>query len=905
MVSIEPIKNSAKATDYFQKEDYYTRDKSGHGAWVGNGVGQLGLRDVTPEAFQSILEGRDPDGNTLVPPASNGIHRPGWDFTFSPDKSVSLVWAFGNEEQRAAVIRAHNAAKDYTMNYFERNLIQARVTVNGSTSRINTGNIVAARFDHFSSRELDPDLHTHVVVANMTMCPDGKFRAIANEKALSRELAIALYHNQVAYELKGEGFPVYMKKHESGNSWYACIAGAPEPMVSLFSKRSHQIDESVERFERKYLNASRGKLRHITSLGTRRSKLSVHEEALKEYWSDQLKESGFTAKDLSDAIEQARTKMQTREIKYDAKNIVEAACNALNEQQSTFSREAALMTSARISAGNCPSRALESAFYELEGSTIICLDKEAGIYTTERMKGIEEGILRDVRAGSASFPPLFSEQQVQKVVSERYGHLTEGQKKALEHVLTARDRVIGIQGDAGTGKTTMLRAAREQLEGQGYRVRGLSFTGKAAQELQNGAGIRSSTLHSFLPGINTPEIALTPKEAWFVDEASMVGSHKMSEIISAAQKANARLVLVGDTKQLQSISAGNIFKNLQESGIMKTVEMKEVVRQQTDEYKEIVSKIAEKETEKAFDLLARKNKIKEIADPAERHEAIVARVISQADHKDTLVVTAMNRDRRELNARIREALRQKGKLSGPEYEFTVRETRSISPANKLFADSYQQGDIVRATASIKGLRNGAEGVVFDVNARDQTITVRTAAGNTIPVNVRENGKNLAVFEEKLSRFTEKDKVVFLKNDKSLGVQNGLTGQITRLDEQGNITVRIDSGRNVTWNVRRHYNYIDHGYAVTTYKSQGQTSKEVILNADVNKKTSYQEFYTAVTRGKLDLAIYTNGTETLKEQAKTEARNITTIDFKTQIEAEVSLVAKSVYEKDLRLGRDGI
>ena len=903
MVTITPVKDAAGAKGYFQKDDYYTRDSAGHRAWVGKGAAELGLTDVTPEAFQAILEGKDPEGNVLVQAASNGVHRPGWDFTFSPAKSVSVVWAFGSTEQQVAIAAAHNAAIDSTLKYIEDNLIQARVTNKGITSKMNTGNIIAARFDHFTTRELDPDLHTHVVIADITKCPDGKYRAVANEKVFARELVTAFYNNELAFELKERGFGVTLKKYSTGNSRYACIEGIDEKITDQYSKRTDQIEKAVEKLSESYPNASREELRQMACLGTRQRKASVDKAVLNESWNSQLHEIGYTRDALAASIDKAREDMQSQNVKYDPKAVLEMSSRVLNEHESTFTREKILTAAARISGGDYRLNALESAFYELQGSTIICLDKEAGIYTTERMKGIEEGILRSVKDGSEYFPRVFTNQQVQKETSERYNHLTDDQKKALEHILTARDRVIGIQGDAGTGKTTMLNAAREQLEGQGYIVRGFSFTGKAAKELQSGAGISSTTLHSFLPKIGSPEIALTTKEAWFIDEASMVGSQQMSDLIAASEKANARLILVGDTKQLQSISAGNIFKNLQESGIMKTVEMKETVRQKTDEYKEIVSKIAEKQTEKAFELLARKNKIKEIADPAERHEAIVARVISQADHKDTLVVTALNRDRKELNTRIREALRQKGKLIGPEYEFTVRETRSISPADKLFADSYQQGDIVRATAAMKGLRNGAEGVVFDVNAREQTITIRTAAGNTVSVNVLEYGNNLAVFEEKLSGFTEKDKVVFLKNDKNLGVQNGLTGQITRIDEQGNITVRIDSGRNVSWNVRRHYNYIDHGYAVTTYKSQGQTSKEVILNADINRETSYQEFYTAVTRGKLDLAIYTNGTEALKEQAKTEARNITTLDFQTQIQAEVSLIAKSVYQNDLNIGRD--
>ncbi|HBA55355.1 MAG TPA: hypothetical protein DCZ04_13115, partial [Syntrophorhabdus aromaticivorans] len=150
--------------------------------------------------------------------------------------------------------------------------------------------------------------------------------------------------------------------------------------------------------------------------------------------------------------------------------------------------------------------------------------------------------------------------QVQERTRELHDYLTADQKKALEHILTSQDRVIGIQGDAGTGKTSMLHAAREELERKGYIVRGMTFTGKASKELQTGAGVESQTLHSFLPKAQTPEFTPSEKEAWFVDEVSMVGSKQMGELVNAAKKANARVILVGDTKQLQSIEAGRMFQ---------------------------------------------------------------------------------------------------------------------------------------------------------------------------------------------------------------------------------------------------------------------------------------------------------------------------------------------------------
>ena len=184
--------------------------------------------------------------------ASNGVHRPGWDLTFSPSKSISVAWAFGNEEQKAAILAAHDAAVTSTMKYLEDNLIEARMTVNTKTSRVTTGNIVAARFDHYTTRELDPELHSHVVVANVTQCPDGTYRAVANEKIFAREFQIALYENELAAELKQRDFSVSMTKYDTGNSHYASIDGIDDVVTNHFSKRSDQIDKAIEPLKEHY-----------------------------------------------------------------------------------------------------------------------------------------------------------------------------------------------------------------------------------------------------------------------------------------------------------------------------------------------------------------------------------------------------------------------------------------------------------------------------------------------------------------------------------------------------------------------------------------------------------------------------------------------------------------------------
>lgn len=913
MVSITNI-SSAQASHYYRKDNYYLK---ADGLWQGKGAEALGLQgEVQKESFEKLIFGQDPEGNQLV--SSGREHRAGIDLTFSAPKSVSICALVIDDDR---ILDAHDRAVSEALRYVEQHYAQARQTNNRVSKRVDTQNLVIAVFSHDVSRELDPQLHTHAVVMNMTQRPDGQWRALSNEEIFQNKMLIGqIYRNELARNLKELGYSV-----RSDHRGLFEIEGIDEKLIEHFSRRADQIQEKVQELQKLYPYIEDQKLREIATLGSRVAKKDVDMNTVREVWQERLELQGYTKEgimhELMQKAEQARGRTMTEQ------EYIHAAARIQTEQESTFTREDILKTAMTLSVGEYRHQDLEKAF--LEDREIVRLDRN--IYTTREMMSIEKEIAEKVRQGHNCIHAIAEKENVQKGIksfeAQKGITLTQGQKDAINHILTSRDAYIGIQGDAGTGKTTMLAAIREQAEKEGYEIRGLGFTGKAAAEVEMQAGIKSQTIDSFLlllekekgpedinarfdlyrenldhikdiekrhdaierlEDIRAEALDRYPdpdkkKQIWVVDEASMLGSRKMHELMLKAELENAKVVFIGDVKQLQSIEAGRTFQKLQETGELRTVRMAEIQRQRDESYRDIVSDMSEKRIGQALQKLEKQNRIFEIPDRHDRLNAITQDYMAHG--KDTIVVTARNADRNDLNRMIRTELKQRNALSQKDHTFVVRESKNLSPVEKHFPQNYQLGDIVVSRrAGVLG-RAGTEARVIHISDTI-TVTVRTRDGKDRVLDLKTQGQDLAVYQEKEQQFCQGDRVVFLKNDKGLNVKNGQIGEIKSIDEKGNARIQMEDGRVKDVNLKNQYNYIDHGYAVTSFKSQGQTSRSVIYHADTSRDLSFNQAYVAMTRGKEDLKIYTDSRESFKEKIHLEQTKTSTLDYsKTEVSLE--------------------
>ncbi len=541
MLSIAKFSSAPDPAAYYlevianERDDYYVASGEAPGRWIGAGAERLGLTgEVDPEALRAVLEGRDPASGE---PLMGWRKVPGFDLTLSAPKSVSLLWGLGEERQAAEVAVAHDAAVRAAVRYLEDEACVVRRGRGGAT-HLRGGGLVSAAFRHRTSREADPHLHTHLVTANMTLGPDGRWSALHTaaiyrhgrtagfvyQSVLRRELADRL-GVRFAPSVPGVGEVVGISKH----------------LRRAFSRRRIEIEASMAEHG---AHSARGA--QAATLDSRPAKPEpVDEQVLRQEWRRRAAEVGFTG-----AVPTGR-------------NVPVVAGDdqlgtLLTEQDATFDRRQVIRAVAETSIQGLSYDAIrERADGFLGGSAVV--EVASGCWTTPEMLALEADALRRALAGPATV--AVDQTALVRAVRARPSISVE-QALAVKRVTVTDAPVAVIVGHAGTGKTFALDAAREAWHNTGLRVRGAALAARAARELQAGSGIPSQTIASLLRDLASGRDRLYRTDVLVLDEAGMVGTRQLHRLIDRTTNVGAKLVLVGDTKQLAEIEAGGLFAAL-------------------------------------------------------------------------------------------------------------------------------------------------------------------------------------------------------------------------------------------------------------------------------------------------------------------------------------------------------
>ncbi|SDF31667.1 MobF family relaxase [Sporolituus thermophilus] len=807
MLSISNI-SANQAASYYDRDGYYARmDNTGGDQWQGKLKDELALPDnVKPEDFNKLVNERK--------------ERAGYDLTFSAPKSVSVAMCLG-EEHRQNMIEAHHVAVQKTLELIEQREIGARVTKDGVTEHIKTGNMLCAKFDHFVNRNHDPQLHTHAVILNKTQY-QGKWYAVDNSDLYKNKILYGqIYRNALAQELMKKGYEIAVTDPEKG---FFELKGIDQRTIDEFSSRRQEILEKLKEWG---TNTPEAAAKAV--ILTRKAKENRDMNVLMESWKETISELGGATLTKSFAPIVPGKEQQ--------KEAFDQAVSRLSRKSFAFSERE--LKRAVLAAG-VGSGMTEDQYAELlkaeTGKNLVALggrrDKEDGetYYTTRKNLEIEKEIFREVARTRNTMPGL-TRQKASDILSQALAKdnasLSKQQRNAVLDITTTKDQYYAVQGLAGTGKTHMLNYARQVLENEGYTVLGACFTGKAASGLQEDAKIPSSTIHSFLNRLereagnqklgedmqNKTEWDLTGlkpggrKEAWIIDEASMVDNNTMHYLMQAARAKGAKVVFVGDRQQLLPVGIGNAFSVLTETGKIGTVTLDEIRRQKNHELLQAVREAVQGDLAKALEILEKDMQV--IAEHKDRMNAIVAEYTAMTPEKQkgTVILTAGNKDRRYLNEAIRAELKRQGQLS-PGIEFKVQDA-----SGKTFKREFAAGD----------------------------------------------------------------KIIFLQNDNKLDVRNGQTGIVTKIDgtvltvQSGSKTIAVDLEQ---------YKKIDHGYAMTAHKAQGITTDRVLINLDSSQKhlNSRNAFYVDISRARHEVKVFTDNKEKVADQVREWAKKLTSDDF---------------------------
>lgn len=880
VASVSALSSAGQAASYYEADDYYAEGGLAPSEWFGEAAQALGLSgEVDREQFAALLEGKIAGQQLGTAREGKVEHRPGWDITFSAPKSVSIMAEVAGDKR---LIAAHGSAVKVALAHIEKHMAATRIRDGGEVRREATGNLAIATFRHATSRAQDPQLHTHAVVINATRDKDGTWRSLEPRAfyQLQKEIG-AIYRQELAHGVARLGYRI-----EPGKDAMFEIAGVPNKVIDALSQRTAAIDARLARRGTSREEASAAE-KQIAALDTREAKTHVDHRVLRADWRATADAMGFDRAGRDRLIAEAQGRVRDLDASSPellARQAVAFAAAKLSEREavfaaSTLAREAGDFAFGKVGHGAITA-AIAAAEERGELVTRSFLDRrgaEFSGFTTPQAIETERTVLRLETAGRGIAEPLANPVTAARTVaraarqSARSGYAwTEDQKRATAKLLTSRDRVVAVQGYAGTAKTTTVLAtyARE-AQRRGLAVTALAPTASAAMVLGDALGTRGDTVARHLL---TPESRRFSKDAvWIVDEASLLSAHDMTKLMTSADKARARLVLVGDVKQLGSVGAGAAFAQLQEAG-MATAKLAEIVRQTNAETREAVLASIEGHAGKALAALERGGgKAIEAATPDERLAAMARQymTMSPAERARTLVIEPSRDGRDRLTGLIREQLAARGELSAEALRFAALETKGLTRAEAREAASYAIGDVVRFTRnySEKGIHRGEALTISAVDPERGRIALDAHDGRSIDWNPRQWGAGkVEVFEPKPMELRSGDRVQFTRNDREAGRINGLGGTITGIDAATNrATVKLANGREQRLDLADpRDSHLRHAFVQTAHAAQGQTAESVLIHADSRSTNLVDQkmLYVALSRARAEAIVVTDDKDRL-------------------------------------------
>jgi Ti-type conjugative transfer relaxase TraA len=710
-------------------EDYYTGSGEAPGYWAGAGAALLGLSgEVSPGDLRAALAGRDPTTGEQRARAGTASRprTPGFDLTFSAPKSVSVLYALGGGDTPAEVVAAHRAAVAAGIDYLERHAVFTRRRSDGVVELLKGEGLAVAAFRHRTSRAGDPQLHTHCVAANLVRSVDGRWGTLDSRSIFAHARTAGFVYQAV---LRGEMTARLGVEWGSVRNGFAEVVGLPKPLLREFSQRRQEIEAQLEQRGQHSATAAQA-----ATLDTRHAKeYGVDPEALHDQWVRRAREIGFAPGDV-DAV---CRRVAAPELHADEVSAALVSPNGLTARQASFDRRdaarglcEALPPGAAVNAEALDAlvdlfvdsddvvplngRAPETA--RLEDGRAVPAAPDYRRFSTVEMLEAEQRVIDRAMARRASGGAVVPGPIVERVVASE--GLTEEQAGMVRMVTSSSAGVEVVVGKAGSGKTTALRAAADAWTAAGFRVTGAAVAARAAKELQAAAGIPSTTVAQVLMDLDGAPDTLDRRSVLVVDEAGMVPTRTLDRLLAGAEAARAKVVLVGDYRQLPEIEAGGAFRALAER--LDGFELHDNRRQQEQWERAALDELRSGDVRAALRSYENQGRIAAVDDARVAREAMVeAWLHARSRGERALMVAISNREVDDLNRRARARLVAAGQVA----------SEGLTVGERVFS----KGDEVICLRNDRrlGVINSAVATVESVDGGDRSLDVRLADGDRV------------------------------------------------------------------------------------------------------------------------------------------------------------------------------
>lgn len=852
MLTIRSLKNGSGYADrHLAYPDYLDESARVTGSWFGKGAAQLSLSGaVLKEAFENLRVGLHPTTQRKLRQRINGSdnQRTLYDCVFSSPKSVSVQALLGGDSR---LIRAHDLAVTEALTELEK-FAQTRVRVGGQSNDRDTGNLIVAVYRHHAGRKLQPQLHSHAVVLNLTFDPtERRWKALQARGIYDAATFLTeVYRASLARQVLELGYQVERTRDRKGRhlGWeLGCVSPVLRAAFSETDRKQEAIAEFIAREGRTPSNNEVA----VLIRGLRDSKLASISTAEVQ----RLQRERISPGDYERLLRETKDAMTRGSVleRGSAPESFQCAKDHMFERVSVVRDYELLAETLRHGLGRV---SIAEARTSLNVAVAMgdVLERRWRVATRG---GLEEEatMIRAVNKGSGRYERLGLSQAV--TLDPR---LSEEQRRAVGFLKASRDLAVCMEGAAGTGKTFTLQEFQRVLLLAGRPVRAIAPTRAAVKELERVGFNEATTIEALLR--NPTAQAALRGHAVIVDEAGMVSNGDMRRLLAAASENNFRLVLVGDPQQIRSVQAGDALRVLLAESRLEKTSLLQVRRQQEQamdcNYRPIIQ-LLRTDPARAFARLENLQAV-EVVDYIDRPDRTAALVLDEKRRagkreRSVLVVCPTHHEIARYNEAIRARLKSAGQLGAAEQTLERLEPLNWTLAQKREPVNFAAGHVLVFHNDVK---DAAVGDRFTVARVDRTKIFAVNKNGDEVCFTKKQAHSFSVFSANPIEIAGGEQILLQANrklDDGHELTNGDVAVVKKVDRQGRI--HLEDGRLIPSD----FGQFTYGYASTAHRSQGSTVDSVVVAAD---KMERELFYVACSRGRERVHVLTSDVDLLRE-----------------------------------------